>query len=427
MRAVTQPKRNTQARGGGRGSFILKPGAENFLEVASVGSAVSVPVQELTVEDMEKKSVVIIEEYLNSKNMTEVAVFLKEVQSPLMHYVFVDTILNLTMEKRASHRSATGKLLHFLLRDGVLTAQQYLQGLEQVLEYAEDIEIDIPQLWNYLGELLGPTAFDGNIDLNEFSKCILKYVPKHKAAKLFAYMLQTAISDTSREDVSAILNRYEVSLNTFFENEEEVKQFAKDQNIEFALGQGRSCLNTIQHFARIHEELRTLILKRKARNDEVFNWIDRNVSSEDAKAPPFIRALVTVVCEGAMEREDGGVCKCNINILKERKPLLQKYIDDNASLEIQALYAVQALFVQFDHPPSFVKSYFESLYDEEIIAEDSFKAWENSSDEEPGKSVTVTAASQFFRWLKSAPEETGETADEVGNKEAQQSTESAGE
>ena len=68
--------------------------------------------------------------------------------------------------------------------------------LEQVLEYAEDIEIDIPQLWNYLGELLGPTAFDGNIDLNEFFNCILKHVPKLKAAKLFAYMLQTATNDT---------------------------------------------------------------------------------------------------------------------------------------------------------------------------------------------------------------------------------------
>ena len=33
----------------------------------------------------------------------------------------------------------------------------------------------------------------------------------------------------SREDVTAILNRYEVSLNAFFENEEEAKQFAKDQ------------------------------------------------------------------------------------------------------------------------------------------------------------------------------------------------------
>ena len=68
-------------------------------------------------------------------------------------------------------------------------------SLEQVLEYAEDIEIDIPQLCNYLGELLGPTAFDGNIDLNELFKCILKYVTKHKAAKLFAYMLQTATND----------------------------------------------------------------------------------------------------------------------------------------------------------------------------------------------------------------------------------------
>ena len=49
------------------------------------------------------------------------------------------------------------------------------------------------------------------------------------------------------------------------------------QNIEFALGQGKSSLNTgssNQHSARIQEELRTLILKRKARNDEVFNWID---------------------------------------------------------------------------------------------------------------------------------------------------------
>ena len=29
--------------------------------------------------------------------------------------------------------------------------------------------------------------------------------------------------------MSAVLNRYDVSLNTFFENEGEAKQFAKDQ------------------------------------------------------------------------------------------------------------------------------------------------------------------------------------------------------
>ena len=58
------------------------------------------------------------------------------------------------------------------------------------------MEIDLPQLWKYLGELMGPTAFDGNLNLDELFKCVLKYVSKPKAAKLFAYMLQSATSDT---------------------------------------------------------------------------------------------------------------------------------------------------------------------------------------------------------------------------------------
>ena len=66
------------------------------------------------------------------------------------------------------------------------------------------------------------------------------------------------------------------------------------------------------------------------------------------------------------------------------------------------------LFALLSTQPGFIKSYFDSLYDEEIITEESFYAWQTSSDEEPGKGVTVTSASEFFRWLKSAPEENPE-------------------
>ena len=58
--------------------------------------------------------------------------------------------------------------------------------------------------------------------------------------------------------------------------------------------------------------------------------------------------------------------------------------------------------------PGFVKSYFDTLYDEEIITEISFITWESSMEEEPGKGVTVMAASEFFRWLRSATEENDE-------------------
>lgn len=63
-----------------------------------------------------------------SKLSQEAAECLRELQSPSTHHVFVDEAFNLTIEKKESERNATGKLLHFLLRDGVLTAEQYLNG-----------------------------------------------------------------------------------------------------------------------------------------------------------------------------------------------------------------------------------------------------------------------------------------------------------
>jgi len=62
----------------------------------------------------------------------------------------------------------------------------------------------------------------------------------------------------------------------------------------------------------------------------------------------------------------------------------------------------------FSTHPGFIKSYFDSLYDEKIITEESFNAWESSVEEEQGKGVAIAASSELFRWLKSAAEEPGE-------------------
>jgi len=62
----------------------------------------------------------------------------------------------------------------------------------------------------------------------------------------------------------------------------------------------------------------------------------------------------------------------------------------------------------FSTHPGFIKSYFDILYDEEIIAEESFNAWESSVEEEQGKGATIAASSEFYRWLRNAAEEPGE-------------------
>ena len=49
-------------------------------------------------------------------------------------------------------------------------------------------------------------------------------------------------------------------------------------------------------------------------------------------------------------KEDRGQCKCNLGRLKNRTDLLRNYIE-GIDLELQALFAVQALFTQLDYPP----------------------------------------------------------------------------
>ena len=66
---------------------------------------------------------------------------------------------------------------------------------------------------------------------------------------------------------------------------------------------------------------------------------------------PLSANILLLICFPLLSpKEDGGQCKCNPGRLKNRGNLLRKYIDDT-NLELQALFAVQALFVQLKQPP----------------------------------------------------------------------------
>ena len=53
-----------------------------------------------------------------------------------------------------------------------------------------------------------------------------------------------------------------------------------------------------------------------------------------------------------------------------------------------------------------LRTFFDTLYDEDIISEDAFNQWDQ--DEEPaeaGKGVARSSVVQFFNWLREAEEE----------------------
>lgn len=155
---------------------------------------------------------------------------------------------------------------------------------------------------------------------------------------------------------------------------------------------------------------------------------------------------------------EGSSYKVDLSIIQKRLPVLHKYLNSDTERQLQALYALQALIVKLDQPPSesklshshldaqhikylletlfyngcfflslifwvltmrlkhfhflnifadLLRMFFDCLYDEDVISEDAFCKWEVSKDpaEQQGKGVALKSVTAFFTWLREAEEE----------------------
>ena len=84
--------------------------------------------------------------------------------------------------------------------------------------------------------------------------------------------------------------------------------------------------------------------------------------------------------------------------------LFTKFLDNQNARELQALYALQALMHRMEHPSGLLKAFFDTLYDEDVISEDSFHQWNDSKEpaEMAGSGAAKTSVQHFFKWLNEA-------------------------
>ena len=65
-----------------------------------------------------------------------------------------------------------------------------LYRFAEVLEVAEDIEIDVPKIWQYLAEVVVPVIEDGTISLDILTKAPTSIMESGKGALLLAEVLK---------------------------------------------------------------------------------------------------------------------------------------------------------------------------------------------------------------------------------------------
>ncbi|XP_030843134.1 eukaryotic translation initiation factor 4 gamma 3 isoform X1 [Strongylocentrotus purpuratus] len=393
VQRISRPARTEQPRG----SKEIAPRPEKKKEPT------------MTDDKVKQTSKATVDEFLNLRDFTEATRCVSELPSKQRH-LFVQATVDHVIEKKQDMREAVGVLFHSLLNSNILTKEQYLTGIKDVIEFADDMAIDIPKIYEYLGELMGAMVLGAEY-LQLQATAVKPLREQEKDGVLLAEVLKTASRKIGASKVCHIWQQASLKWEDFLSEGENVQEFVQKKGVDFTL-EGASAtdngLNSVSpqgDWLQVFNTGLTNLLSGKERpdNNKIFDWIEHNVTDTQKQNSEFIRALVTIICKNAAEGEEQN-CRVDPAILKQRGPVLQRYIDNKRPLELQALYAVQALNHSLQSPQGLLRILFDVLYDEDVASEESFYDWKKSEDpkESAGKGVALKSVTSFFTWLAEA-------------------------
>ncbi|NWV32557.1 IF4G1 factor, partial [Grantiella picta] len=302
----------------------------------------------LSEEELEKKSKAIIEEYLHINDMKEALQCVQELGSPSSLNIFVQNGIESTLERSTISREHMGALLCQLVKAGTLSKEQYYKGLREILEIAEDMEIDIPHIWLYLAELITPMLQEEGIPMEEMFREITKpLVPIGKATTLLVEVLGLLCKGMGQKTAGKLWRDGGLSWKEFLPEEQDVNKFVTEQKLEYTMGDSSDMPSRKELTSEELCKQMDKLLKENPNNQRIYDWIEANLSEQQVSSNTFIRALMTSVCHSAIVFENP--YRVDAVVIRNQAKLLQKYLRDEQK-ELQALYALQALVVKLDQP-----------------------------------------------------------------------------
>ncbi|CAG0913967.1 unnamed protein product [Notodromas monacha] len=286
-------------------------------------------------------------------------------------HIFVHEGLNHSVEKPESFRKKFGSFLSMLLKSKVLTADAFVRGVRCLLDNSEDLIIDLPKFWDYVGQCLSPvfTTSDG-LKLRELKKCF-----KDSESQGFD-KLATAILKSAG---LGFLNSVKTSGGA--------SEWVNEKSAE-----------------RFRNEFLKELTKSypPPTNDELLTWLNDRVAPECRGEVHFVRALVYAILDSTLMRE--GPDEEQKKLFMLRKPVLARFSDNKPELEMQVLIASTHLLEDRGHPKGMHVRLFEMVHDAELVAEETFDNWyaDGSKMCLRGYAVSHEAMKPFFEWLRTA-------------------------
>ncbi|CAH0716172.1 unnamed protein product, partial [Brenthis ino] len=365
----------------------------------------SAPVTQEPLPESKKKSVkTLIMDKLVNPNDEELVSEIKQTFPPQYHAAVVTEILNVALEKSAKETYAIAKALHHLVSTGTISSDNFLMGMNEILEFAPDLYIDIPMLYDYLGKFIAPHIEKRHITFVQIFRLgeqIIKANHGHMFLKTIIRELKESMGPFF---VKTKWQESELELKQWMD-EDQIPKWIEDNKFEFLEG-GNASEDTKKILTPVETQRKLLQLMNADENYEcIRGWVQDNLgasSNEDW----FMRALIQAICEHALYGNEGrDVPHFSHERMNKFASLINDFGETREEREASCLFGIQQLIHRLEHPQGLTLEIFQYLHEQYIISVEGFIAWEISEKEPEGKAVMLKALTSFFTNIKEADNE----------------------
>lgn len=212
---------------------LVKSASSSSTESEPKSSSKKAP---LSAAAFEKKVKSILDEYVAMLDLDEAVACFLELASEEHHVLIATQSLNIGLEKGNKERAAIASFLAGLHDRSVLSTDDIAAPLHELLEFAEDMEIDIPLTLQYIGEMIAPSVASGAVPLERVVASVQHLTHNGKAAKVVGKTL-AAMGDADRAKqlaTDAALDFLPLLADSQ-RNDEGLRAFFSDAKLEFLL------------------------------------------------------------------------------------------------------------------------------------------------------------------------------------------------
>lgn len=353
-------------------------------------------------DEKEKRMELVLEQFLQSLDVESAARTIERLEG-IKKEAICSLLLTKTLEKSEDDRTHVTDLLHELYSRGFITGTHFLQAFNSIMASISDYESDLPQCKTYIAGFVARAIAKNMVTLAEVAPTFSQgaYHPT-------VLVLLQALSAIVGEDTT--FQKFQesgVKLSSLLPvSHDAISELMESKNLGF-----------LYPLKKIQTEL-TARLKQDNSAVAIYKWIKSSVDPSLYPTADFVmvltRCILNHVTRGSSlgpgvsrsENPSRDVIAKEKELVQKFKILVQKFVSDNISLQIGALYATQVFCHDQHFPKGLLLRLFSYWYDMDVVDEEAFLKWkEDISQEFPGKGQALFQVNQWLVLLAEAEDE----------------------